>query len=328
MPGITTSRRPRHVGRLIAAVLATGALAVGTTAHSAPGTDEGGQRADRAQATSPFTGLPAEPAPVLAVKIDNHRDARPHTALEHADIVVVEQVEGGLSRLIGVYASDVPASVGPVRSARDYNVEQLRMFDRPALAYSGAAKGVEDVIQDSPLYALSHDTFPGAYYRDESGEAPHNLYVRPADILAEAPGASLSDDIGFRFADDAPEGGVPTETAGVEYPSARTDFTWSAEEDRWLASFDGEPAQTTDGGRLGGRTVVIQEVDMRPSDINPATPYIETVGEGAATVLRDGRAYETTWRRTDRTSGTTFVRPDGDRMRFDRGQVWLVYKKA
>lgn len=325
MPGITPTRRPRKAGRLLAAVLAAGALAAGTTAYSAPAPDDGAP--PRQEATSPFTGLPAEPAPVLAVKVDNHRNARPHTGLQHADIVVVEQVEGGLGRLIGVYASELPSSVGPVRSARDYNVEQLRMFDRPALAYSGAAEGVEEVIRKSPLHALSHDTFPSAYYRDQNGEAPHNLYVRPADILAEAPEASLSDDIGFRFADDAPEGGVPTDTAGVAYPSFRADFTWSAEEERWLASFDGAPAKTADGGRLGGRTVVIQEVEMHPSDINPATPYIETVGEGQATVLRDGRAYETTWQRTDATSGTTFLRPDGERMRFDRGQVWLVYKE-
>jgi hypothetical protein len=324
MPGITSSRRTRRGGRLLAAVLAVGALAAGTTAHSATAPDDD---AASQPATSPFTGLPADPAPVLAVKVDNHRNARPHTGLQRADIVVVEQVEGGLGRLIGVYASEVPASIGPVRSARDYNVEQLRMFDRPALAYSGAAEGVEEFIQDSPLYALSHDTFPSAYYRDEGGEAPHNLYVRPADILAQAPEASLSDDIGFRFGDDVPEGGVPTASAGVAYPSFRADFTWSAQEDRWLASFDGEPAKTADGGRLGGKTVVIQEVEMRPSDINPATPYIETVGQGKATVLRDGRAFDTTWERTDATSGTTFVRPDGERMRFDRGQVWLVYKE-
>ena len=325
MPGTTTSHRPRRAGRLAAAVLAAAALAAGNAAHSAPVTDDGAHRHQKA--TSPYTGLPADPAPVLAVKVDNHRDARPHTALQHADIVVVEQVEGGLGRLIGVYASTVPTAVGPVRSARDYNVEQLRMFDRPALAYSGAAEGTEDIIRDSPLHALSHDAFPAAYHRDESGEAPHNLYVRPADILAEAPGASLSDDIGFRFGDEVPEGGVPTKTAGVAYPGFRADFAWSAEEDRWLASFDGEPAKTTGGGRLGGKTVVIQEVAMRPSDVNPATPYIETVGEGQATVLRDGRAFETTWQRTDATADTTFVRPDGERMRFDRGQVWLVYKE-
>ncbi|HEY7484882.1 MAG TPA: DUF3048 domain-containing protein [Streptosporangiaceae bacterium] len=50
------------------------------------------------QPTSPFTGMPGgADAPVLAVKIDNVRPARPHTGLSKADIVYVEPVEGGLS---------------------------------------------------------------------------------------------------------------------------------------------------------------------------------------------------------------------------------------
>ncbi|WP_212732756.1 DUF3048 domain-containing protein [Streptomyces oceani] len=301
-----------------------GALTAGTVAQSGAQAETPAPQAK--EDISPFTGLPAEPAPVMAVKLDNHPDARPHTALEKADMVVVEQVEGGLSRLIGVYASQQPERIGPVRSARDYNIEQLRMFDRPALAYSGAAKGTEELIQKSPLYALSNDTFPSGYVRDEAGEPPHNLYAQPDKILDAAPDASLSSDIGFRFGAE-PKDGVPTEEAHVEYPSASTGFSWSEKEDRWLASFDGEPAENAKGERLGGKTVVIQEVDMRPSEINPKTPYIETVGEGKATVLRDGAAFDTTWKRTDAEGDTTFTRPNGDRMPFDRGQVWVVYKE-
>ncbi|WP_308416821.1 DUF3048 domain-containing protein [Streptomyces sp. AJS327] len=281
------------------------------------------------ESTSPFTGLPADPAPVLAVKIDNASKARPHTAVEDADIVFVEKVEGGMSRLIGVYSSQVPETVGPVRSAREYNVEQLRTFDRPALAYSGAQAGVEDLIQKSPLYALSNDTFPSGYYRDEGREPPHNLFLNPDKVLDAAPDASLSSDIGFRFG-DKPGGGEPTKERSVKYPSAETGFSWSEKEKRWLASFDGKPATSTDGERLGGKTVVIQKVDMPPSDFQDptnTTPYIETVGKGEATVLRDGEAFETTWERTDETADTTFTRPDGTRMPFDPGQVWVVYEE-
>ncbi|WP_240979821.1 DUF3048 domain-containing protein [Streptomyces sp. HNM0574] len=275
--------------------------------------------------TSPFTGLPADPAPVLAVKMDNHADARPHTGLERADIVVVEKVEGGLSRLIGVYASDLPEAVGPVRSAREYNVEQLRTFDRPALAYSGAREAVVDLIKKSPLHGISHDDHPAPYFRGGDNEAPHNLYLRPEQALALAPEASLSDDIGYRFG-DKPKGGEPTEEHTVNYGRSETSFTWSAKEKRWLASFDGEPAKSTGGARLGGTTVIVQKTDM-PPDSSGKTPYIKTVGSGPATVLRDGHAFETTWKRPDAEAGTTFTLPNGDRMPFDPGQTWVVYEE-
>ena len=68
---------------------------------------------------SPFTGLPTDRnAPVLGVKIDNAAVARPQRGLEQADLVYMEPVEGGLSRLLAVYQSQVPPVVGPVRSTR------------------------------------------------------------------------------------------------------------------------------------------------------------------------------------------------------------------
>ncbi len=87
---------------------------------------------------SPRTGAATH---VLAVKIDNVAPARPHTGLEGADIVYVEQVEAGLSRILAVYSADLPPVIGPVRSARETDLELLRQFDRPALAFSGRRAG-------------------------------------------------------------------------------------------------------------------------------------------------------------------------------------------
>jgi len=88
---------------------------------------------------SPFTGEPVQAlGPVLAVKIDNLAPARPQTGLTGADIVYVLPVEGGLSRFLAVFSSHSPPVIGPVRSAREDDLELLRQFGRPAFAYSGA----------------------------------------------------------------------------------------------------------------------------------------------------------------------------------------------
>jgi hypothetical protein len=83
-------------------------------------------------AESPLTGLPAPAGPVLAVKIDNVAAARPQLGLDAADIVYVEPVEAGLTRLAAVYSSRLPDAVGPVRSARESDLELLRQFGTPA----------------------------------------------------------------------------------------------------------------------------------------------------------------------------------------------------
>ncbi|MDI3385382.1 DUF3048 domain-containing protein [Streptomyces sp. B-S-A8] len=332
----TTRHTTRHGARLLALV-AAGALTLGAAAEAGSqdrGTQGGGAQDARRTAAgppsqvSPFTGRPASLGPVLAVKFDNSSKARPHRGLNKADIVYVEKVEGGMSRLMGVYASRKPSSVGPVRSARESDVELLRQFGNPALAYSGVRSSLTTYLNRSPIYVRPHDKVPGAYFRSADRPAPHNLFVEPGALLRTAPHASRAADIGFRFG-PAPEGGVPTDSRTVRYSGASHTFSWSPSLRRWRVSFDGSPAMQTNGRQMAPRTVVIQHVSMPPSkyrDVNgAATPYIKTVGQGRATVLRDGKAYETRWHRPDADSGTTFTRPDGQRMPFARGQVWVVY---
>lgn len=92
---------------------------------------------------------------------------------------------------------------------------------------------------------------------------------------------------------------------------------------------DGAAARTTDGGRLGAATVVLQYTTVRPSRFHDrfgsVTPFTGTVGSGTALVLRDGRAYEARWSRPGRSGGTTFTTPDGDRPAFARGPVRVVH---
>ena len=76
--------------------------------------------------------------PVLVVKIDDTKYAHPQIGLEAADIVYIEQVEGGVTRLAAVFSSKIPDRIGPVRSARISDIDILSQFGRVAFAYSGA----------------------------------------------------------------------------------------------------------------------------------------------------------------------------------------------
>ncbi|MCX4986842.1 DUF3048 domain-containing protein [Streptomyces sp. NBC_00572] len=276
---------------------------------------------------SPFTGLPARPAPVLAVKIDNVAAARPHTGLDAADLVYVEQVEGGQTRLLAVFSSQLPDRTGPVRSARESDMELLAQFDDPALAYSGSQTALKPLLKAAPLHALPPEDAPRAFARSAARPAPHNLYLLPGRALAAAPGAGLAQDIGFRFG-PAPEGGTPVHERTVRYPAARYTFTWAPADKAWRVAMDGRPARTTDAGPLKPATVVVQYVDIHPSRFHDflgnVSPYTETVGSGTALVLRDGRAHEARWSRSSATAGTTFTTPSGAPMTFAPGQVWVV----
>ncbi|WP_435856996.1 DUF3048 domain-containing protein [Streptomyces toyocaensis] len=321
----TRRRRVTGVaGMLLAAVLVAG-TASGCTTSDGPRDDGRGSPSESPTGPGGRNG-----PPLLAVKIDNAPAARPHTGLDTADVVYAEQVEGGTSRLIALYATELPETVGPVRSARESDLELLRQFDRPLLAFSGAQSKLMPLIDQAPLEAVTPGSEPGAYTRGAGRPAPHNLYLRPRNLTDDPPGeAALT--TGFRFG-RPPADGEPENELTVRFPAARFTFTWSGDRDRWLVSMDGAPALTTDGERLAPATVVVQYVTVRPSGfgdfLGNNTPYTETVGSGKATVLRDGRAYEGNWDRPAAEDGTSFTTGSGERLNFARGQVWVVYAKA
>jgi hypothetical protein len=285
-----------------------------------------------AQAVHPFTGRPgARNGPVLAVKIDNTRSAKPQRGLRSADIVYVEQVEGGLSRIMAVYSSALPPQVGPVRSARISDLHILPQFGRPAFAYSGVQSKMKPYLARAPLIDVSPDKVPDGYTRSGPNPAPYNLYGVPQRVLAKAHGATKARDIGFRFGTALP-GGTATTSFTARYPATSLVFAWSAKERRWLVSQDGRPDRAAEGGQLGGQTVVIQRVRTTRSPFHDFlgnyTPLMQTVGTGTATVLRDGKAYDARWSRSSETQGTTFTTPSGQPMTFAPGQVWVVLVNA
>ncbi|MFF4587189.1 DUF3048 domain-containing protein [Streptomyces sp. NPDC001388] len=309
---------------LVAAVVLS--LAAGCTTGRDPTADDGRSASGRPTGPNPSTGH----GQVLAVKIDNADAARPQTGLDAADLVYVEQVEGGLSRLMAVYASTLPETVGPVRSARESDLELLRQFERPVLAFSGAQHKLLPLIDRAPLDAVTPGEAAGVYFRGRDRAAPHNLYLRPGRLLSSAPGAAALT-TGFRYG-AAPSGGTARGAYTVRYPAARFTFTWSADRSRWLVSMDGRPTVTAEGRRVAPATVVVQYVKVRESAFHDFlgnnTPYTETVGSGRAEVLRDGRVHDVRWKRATARDGTDFTTNDGEPVGFAQGQVWVVFAKA
>lgn len=323
--------------RRTVAVLTLGALGAGLTACSQDESPPNGAVQPPIASASPTTsGLPYHPFnggteglnnPVLAVKIENTRPALPQSGIRAADIVYVEQVEGGETRLMAIYSSTLPRTLGPVRSARVSDLEILRQYGRPAFAFSGVSSAFKKQIRRAPIYEISQETAGSAYFRSSGRRIPYNLYADPRDLLKKAPRADRPRDIGFRFG-PVPQGGKPTESFTARWPSASMGFTWSAAEKRWLTTHDGRTNTAAEGGVIGPQTVVVQYAKTTRSryrDVNGAyTPLIHTVGSGRAIVLRDGKSYEARWSRPSADRGTTFTTADGQPMTFATGQVWIV----
>ena len=338
MPGV----RPRALALTAAtAALLTAACSSSSTPAAAPVTP-----APPPTTVSPAptpSPEPAEPAAsfltgrpddkngrVLVVKVDNSPAGRPHTGISAADVVYLEPVEAGVTRLAAVFSSRLPPTVGPVRSARITDLGLFAQYGKVAFAYSGAQKKLEPAIARADLFEVHAEkgatrSGPG-YSRSAQRTAPLNLYGSPHDLLDRAPHAQKAHDIGFRFGPAVP-GGRPATSASTSFTAARVAFTWSAERERWRWVMDGKPAVESDGSPIEASTVVFQHVSTKRSEYSDFTgantPYAKTTGSGRAVVLRDGEAQQVRWSRAKASAPTVFTK-GSDRVTFARGTTWVV----
>lgn len=280
--------------------------------------------------TSPLTGLPeTTPSPVLVVKLDNTHNAQPHAGLKDADVVYIEEVEYGITRLAAVFSSVIPDHIGPVRSARITDIDLLAQYGTPAFAYSGAQHKMFPVLDKASIVDVSPRTGAEGYARDFDRRAPYNYFLDGTVAIERAPDASTDHDIGFVFSPDAPAGGAVNTKAKMKWGYAKAMFTFDPITGLYKVNLNGYPAEAEENDKgQNAATVVIQYVKQEPSKFfdkgGGNTPHAETIGTGTATILRDGYSYDVTWNRPSATVGTTFTMADGSPMPFKPGQQWIV----
>ena len=115
---------------------------------------------------NPLTGLRGGKGNrLLVVKIDNTSPAHPQVGLEAADIGYIEQVEGGLTRLAAVFSSTLPSTVGPVRSARETDIDLFAQYGKVAYAFSGGQPAVVRELNSAKLF-LEADGYGGGWFRE------------------------------------------------------------------------------------------------------------------------------------------------------------------
>jgi Protein of unknown function (DUF3048) N-terminal domain/Protein of unknown function (DUF3048) C-terminal domain len=276
-------------------------------------------------------GVPRQP--VVVVKIDDTASGRPQIGLESADIVYVEQVEAGLTRLAAVFASRQPARVGPVRSVRNADPELLATYGHPALAYSGGAAEPVGRLRRSPVIDAGPRRVAGAYRRLGSRRTPYNLVVDTGAIAASVRGrGTAARDIGLRWSRTSPKLAHARRVSAVTVPVGRTPvrFRWSARVHAWvLLNTDGSVRRTASGRPVTTPNLVVPfsraRADRTDVDVlgNPSV-YTSTVGSGRLLVFRDGRVLEGRWSRARAAGPTAYLDSRRQPVPLAPGGAWVL----
>lgn len=281
-------------------------------------------------AVNPLTGLSGQPkGPVIGVKIDDTGNGRPQVGVDKADIVYVEQAEGGLTRLLAVFATNKP-TVEPVRSVRASDPELLSQYGRVVLVASGGGGDSLPTLDKSILHGVIMDRGGPGFSRDGSRSAPYNV-MSNLGTVSSAVKADSAKAIGLHWASSSPGlSAAPKATSmRTQVGGTPVTFQWDAKLKRYARVIDGVRQSAADGAPVATPNVIVQfcRVTANPGDVdvvgNPSQ-YTHSIGHGQVAVFRNGHRIDGSWSRANLTSGTALRDTTGRPISLAPGGAWVV----
>lgn len=254
------------------------------------------------------TELPVEedPVPYVAIVIDGSPDARPTNGLQAAELIMEFPVEPPITRYLAVFRSDAKADeIGPVRSARPYFLDTVREFDA-LYAHVGGSPGALEALRRLPVRDLNEYSNGRFFWRSSKRPQPHHIFTSIAlmrDALQAKEVVASSTLPSWTYKKDAP--------AGWDAPDG---WTYEGGANNYIEKWTGTLA----------KNVAIMKTDIATIDA-VGRQRVRTLGEGKATVHRDGVAIEAIWKKKTPTHKLRFFRTDDQsEIVWNKGLTWIV----
>lgn len=291
----------------------------------------------------PLTGLKVEdPAlldrrPVL-IKVSNFPvEGRPHSGLSYADIVFEYYIGAGSNRFAALYYGQDCNAVNPIRSVRRVDGQIARLY-QSVLAYSGGnGENVLPLIFELlPNRTMAEGLCPGVC--DDGHGWVTTVYGDSAALTNyfKSTGADTGreDLTGMLFDETAPTGGEAGQSAWVKY----TDYTMSEwvydEESGKYLRWTEDPTQgyimiplvdKLTGEQLAFSNVIVLNtyVTEYTTVLHDMTLRDNTDGQNA-TIFRDGKAYQVTWKATNPDKPLQFFDKQGNLFPLKPGNSWMA----
>ena len=249
---------------------------------------------------------------MIGIVVENSPDARPQWGMSTPDIVMEYEVEGGISRMLWLYADAnyIPEKVGPVRSARHDIVELALGFDM-LFVHCGQSYIARDLMAAHPELTeidgmKSYDFFKRDTTRNTASE--HRLCLLGKTFAAEL--ASLGKDLTveegkkfpFRFEDENSgrelTGGECSEIKFSYSGNYNFVFTRNAASGLYECALNGKPRTDDSGAVCAYSNVIILYTDM--TDMGDKDHHQDLLLEkgGRGVYVNGGRYEEITWQKT------------------------------
>lgn len=269
----------------------------------------------------------------LAIMLGNTTDALPQYGIGKADVLYECLVEGGLTRLMGIFDNynDAP-KYGSVRSCRLYYAYIAKEYDA-IYAHYGQASNAKSFLNSDAIDNLNG--LEGAmdsimFYRSGDRPAPHNVFTTPEGITAgiEKKGyrTTYADDYTghFLFSDGKDPvvlDGKDAYAMQTSYPNSKTWFEYDAESGMYKRfHYKKEHVDGETGEQLTFTNVIFQFIPGRVIDDKGRMEF-DTVGSGKGIYFTGGKCEDITWKKDSLESPSLFYDNNGDQLVMNPGKT-------
>ena len=282
---------------------------------------------------APFTGVAmaneVTQRPILAT-INNHPDARPQSGIASADVIYEMLAEGDVTRLLALYQSEIPESIGPIRSARDYFIELAEGLDAFYIAH-GYSPEAQQLLISGLVDNVNGMQYDGILFKRSSNRvAPHNSYF-PGENLeaaAEKVDASLlyQKKVSYTYYNEEESVKIGTEAESVAITYSKNDmfnslYTYDVDNDTYTR----QSGNTMTIDYLTNEQVELSNVlffEMSHSIIDSeGRREINLTTGGKAFLFQQGLMREVRWENIDGVLKA--IEEDGREVKLVPGKTWI-----
>ena len=271
--------------------------------------------------------------PVVMGKIDNSPEARPQLGLSKTDVVIDEMVEGGLTRFLAIWHSQMPSEFGPIRSVRPMDPDLATAFGG-IIAYSGGQRPFVAAMKATGLYNADEtsEQGKGTMERVTNRVAPHNLFVKAQNLQAAHPDLAAPKQLFTYNTDYTDASGTTAAISGkvvldvkAQFPAATALWTWNGS--AWARTQDGKVlTDALDGKQLTAANVVVLRVAVDRSFKDPRYGFVPKTlleGTGKGQVFSDGKVIDVNWTKAKATDYPSLTTASGEVVKLAPGNTWF-----
>ena len=269
------------------------------------------------------------------ISVENHPDARPQWGLTSSDIVWEMVTEGGITRMLLMYAdySRIPEKVGPTRSARHYFIDLVDGFDG-IFVHFGGSEFAYDALDNTGLDHIDGMTDSSYFFRDSSRgvSSEHTAYTTDEAIAKAIENKEIRTTLEegyespFKFKAKARKlSGGDCNSVVVSFSSGYTyTYTYDEQKKVYLSSLNGNNFVDSEGTQQNFENIIICYTNVSPIPGDYKNRVNIALSEGEGVYVSNGTYMDIKWEKGDSSDMMKFFNAEGKELALNPGRTYIA----